>query len=175
MTVKDLCEIYMAEGTATRDLATTGEIYEAPLVWPDGASYVVFDGNRRVTCLKLLTDPKWAPSTELQAYFASLRKQWSGRFPASLMCHVETDRERIDDILYRRHNETQGGVGRIPWTDRMTSTFVDRTGKSGGVNVADEVERCLKDAGMLPRKNIPWSNRGFRIAGRRRSQRFLIG
>lgn len=140
-----------------RDLASTGEIYEAPLVWPDGASYIVFDGNRRVTCLKLLTNPKRAPSVELQAYFAALRKQWKGKFPTDLMCQVETDRERIDDILYRRHTGTQGGVGRIPWTDRMTSTFVDRTGKGGGVNVADEVERCLKDAGMLPRKKIPWS------------------
>lgn len=140
-----------------RDLATTGEIYEAPLVWPEGSHFIVFDGNRRVTCLKLLTDPKRAPSVELQEYFAGIRKQWKGTFPTDLMCQVETDRDRIDDILYRRHTGTQGGVGRIPWTDRMTSNFVDRTGKGGGVNVADEIERVLKEASLLPRKKIPWS------------------
>ena len=40
-----------------RDLAITGSIYEPPLVLPNGSSFVVFDGNRRVTCLKLLANP----------------------------------------------------------------------------------------------------------------------
>jgi hypothetical protein len=39
----------------------------------------------------------------------------------------------------------------------MTATFVERTGKGGGVNVADEIEKCLEAAGMLPAKKIPWS------------------
>ncbi|RUU39463.1 hypothetical protein EOD08_14825 [Mesorhizobium sp. M6A.T.Ca.TU.002.02.2.1] len=140
-----------------RDLVGTGEMYEAPLVWPSGGKFIVFDGNRRVTCLKLLADPKRAPSVELQEYFAGLRPQWNGTFPADLVCQIETDRERIDDILFRRHTGTQGGVGRSPWTDRMTANFVERTGKGGGVNVADEIEKRLKDVGMLPRKKIPWS------------------
>ena len=39
----------------------------------------------------------------------------------------------------------------------MTATFVDRTGKGGGVNVADEIEKRLSAAGMLPARKIPWS------------------
>lgn len=148
-------ETYMRN--LARDLASTGEMYEPPLVCSNGESYIVFDGNRRVTCLKLLAEPKRAPSVELQTFFADLRKKWPGRFPTELQCQVEADRERIDDILYRRHTGTQGGVGRSPWTDRMTANFVDRTGKGGGVNVADEIERRLRAAGMLPRRKIPWS------------------
>lgn len=30
-----------------KDLTETGEIYEPPLVWPDGTNYVVFDGMNR--------------------------------------------------------------------------------------------------------------------------------
>jgi hypothetical protein len=148
-------ETYMRN--LARDLASTGEIYEPPLVCPGGEAYQVFDGNRRVTCLKLLAEPKRAPSVELRAFFADLRGKWKGRFPVELQCQVETNRERIDDILYRRHTGTQGGVGRSPWTDRMTANFVERTGKGGGVNVADEIERRLRVAGMLPKKKIPWS------------------
>ncbi|MCR4269143.1 hypothetical protein [Nitratireductor sp. ZSWI3] len=140
-----------------KDLAETGEIYEPPLVWPDGTNYVVFDGNRRVTCLKLISQPKRAPSLELQAFFKGLKANWKGVFPDRLDCQVETDRERIDEILLRRHTGTRGGVGRNPWTDRMTATFVERTGKGGGVNVADEIEKRLEAAGMLPAKKIPWS------------------
>lgn len=148
-------ETYMRN--LARDLATTGEVYEPPLVCPSGDVYLVFDGNRRLTCLKLLAEPKRAPSVDLQDFFADLRKKWLGRFPTDLQCQVETNRERIDDILYRRHTGTQGGVGRSPWTDRMTANFVERTGKGGGVNVADEIERRLRAASMLPKKKIPWS------------------
>jgi len=140
-----------------KDLAETGEIYEPPLVWPDGANYIVFDGNRRVTCLKLMLQPKRAPSQELQAFFKGLKASWNGVFPDRVDCQIEGDRERIDEILLRRHTGTRGGVGRNPWTDRMTATFVERTGKGGGVNVADEIEKRLDAAGMLPAKKIPWS------------------
>ncbi len=140
-----------------KDLAETGEIYEPPLVWPVGTNYVVFDGNRRVTCLKLISQPKRAPSLELQAFFKGIKATWKGVFPDRLECQIEKDRERIDEILLRRHTGTRGGVGRSPWTDRMTSTFVERTGKGGGVNVADEIEKRLEASGMLPAKKIPWS------------------
>jgi hypothetical protein len=140
-----------------KDLTETGEIYEPPLVWPDGMNYIVFDGNRRVTCLKLILQPKRAPSLELQAFFKGLKANWKGVFPDRLDCQIETDRERIDEILLRRHTGTRGGIGRNPWTDRMTATFVERTGKGGGVNVADEIEKRLESAGMLPGKKIPWS------------------
>lgn len=148
-------ETYMRN--LAKDLAATGQIFEPPLVSPQGSKYVVFDGNRRVTCLKLLTEPTRAPSKELQDFFRALAATWNGVIPKELVCHVETNRERIDDILYRRHTGTQGGVGRSPWTDRMTANFVERTGKGGGPNVADEIEKRLKAASMLPTKRIPWS------------------
>ncbi len=140
-----------------KDLVKTGQIYEPPLVLSSGANFIVFDGNRRVTCLKLLTAPKRAPSAELQQFFAELKAKWPGTLPQELVCQVEADREQIDEILLRRHTGVQGGVGRSPWTDRMMANFMERTGKGGGINVADEVEKRLKEAGMLPRKKIPWS------------------
>ena len=141
-----------------KDIVDKGEIYELPLVSPDGPKFVVFDGNRRVTCLKLLENPRRAPTTELQSYFAGLRSNWKGAFPAEVQCQVELDRDRIDEILFRRHTGVQNGVGQSMWDDRMKSIFVGRTGKGGGVNVADEVERRLKDANLLPgRRKIPRS------------------
>lgn len=38
-----------------------------PLVASDGDAFTVFDGNRRVTCMKLLDDPRGALTQELQA------------------------------------------------------------------------------------------------------------
>lgn len=142
----------------TKDIVERGEIYEYPLVAPEKAKFIVFDGNRRVTCLKLLEDPRRAPTSELQVFFREQRELWQGTFPEEIACQVETDRDRIDEILFRRHTGTQNGVGQSTWDDRMKSTFVTRTGKGGGPSVADEIERRLADANLLPsRRKIPRS------------------
>jgi hypothetical protein len=141
------------------DIAETGGIYEPPLVFPDGSRFVVFDGNRRATCLKLINNPKRAPTQELQKFFADLRADWKGDLPSAIVCRVETDRDKIDEILFRRHTGSQGGVGQAKWDGRMKTTFVDRTGKGGGVNVADEIERRLGQVDLLPdRRKLPRSN-----------------
>lgn len=142
-----------------KDIVERGEIYEPPLVAPDDKKYIVFDGNRRVTCLKLLADPRRAPTIELQTYFAAQRAKWKGIFTDKIMCQVETDRDRIDEILFRRHTGTQNGVGQSTWDDRMKSNFVGRTGKGSGLHVADEIEKRLVAAGMWAGgKKIPRSN-----------------
>ena len=141
-----------------KDLVTMGEVFEPPLVFPNGDKFVVADGNRRTTCLKLLASPRRAPTVELQRFFADLRKQWKGKFPDKIECRVEADRDRVDDILYRRHTGVQGGIGQSNWNDRMKNNFVVRTGKSSGLNVADEIEKRLSSQGMLPSRRIPRSN-----------------
>ncbi|MDI6837218.1 MAG: hypothetical protein QMD99_16110, partial [Rhizobiaceae bacterium] len=141
-----------------KDIVDKGEIFELPLVSPEGSKFVVFDGNRRVTCLKLLADPRKAPNAELQEFFAEQKARWKGKFPEAVRCQVEANRERIDDILYRRHTGTQNGVGQSTWDDRMKATFVARTGQGNGTSVADEIEKRLKEANCLPgRRKIPRS------------------
>jgi hypothetical protein len=141
-----------------KDIVEQGEIYEYPLVSPEKSKFIVFDGNRRVTCLKLLDDPRRAPTTELQAFFREQKALWKGTFPTEILCQVETDRDRIDEILFRRHTGSQSGVGQSTWDDRMKATFVARTGKGSGPSVADEIEKRLAEANLLPsRRKIPRS------------------
>lgn len=141
-----------------RDIVEAGEIYEPPLVSPSGDKFVVFDGNRRVTCLKILEDNHRAPNVELQSYFSALKAKWRGHFPDRIMCQVELDRDRVDDILFRRHTGSQSGIGQSTWDDRMKANFVNRTGKGNAVSVADEVERRLVAANLMPsRRKLPRS------------------
>lgn len=141
-----------------KDIVETSEVYTPPLVAPDGDAFTVFDGNRRVTCMKLLDDPRKAPTQELQMFFGQLRSKWDGEFPDTLHCQVETDRDRIDDILFRRHTGVQSGVGQSTWDDRMKANFVNRTGRGGSVNVAEQIESMLSANGQLPtRRALPRS------------------
>lgn len=142
----------------TKDLVAKGEIFEPPLVFPEGDKFIVADGNRRTTCLKLLANPRRAPTVELQQFFAEQRKAWNGTLPTSIQCRVEQDRDRVDDILFRRHTGSQNGVGQSTWDDRMKNNFVIRTGKGSGTNVADEIEKRLSAAKLMPRRKIPRSN-----------------
>lgn len=139
------------------DICSEGKIHDAPLVSPEGDRFVVFDGNRRITCMKLIADPARAPTQDLQAYFRALHDSWRGEIPESITCQIEHDRDVIDAILYRRHTGSQGGVGQSDWDDRAKRNFVERTGQGGRVNVADEVESLLADAQQLPERQIPRS------------------
>ena len=142
-----------------KDIVTQGGVYDPPLVSPDAEKFIVFDGNRRVTCLKLLANPKRAPTVELQRFFGELWEKLADGFSDRIICQVEADRDRIDEILYRRHTGTQNGVGQSTWDDRMKANFVGRTGKASGLHVADEIERRLADANMWDRRRkIPRSN-----------------
>lgn len=137
------------------DIVAVGTIYDPPLVMLSGDSYIVFDGNRRVTCLKLLLNPDRAPTAELRAHFVELVA--GAVIPDRLTCQVENDRNLIDNILFRRHTGSQRGVGQLDWNDRAKLNFVERTGQGGSINVAAEVERFLAAAMRLPHGNIPWS------------------
>lgn len=141
-----------------KDIVDQGRIFEPPLVTPENDTFLVFDGNRRVTCLKLLAKPERAPTVPLQDYFKALREKWQGNVLNSILCQVEEDRDDIDNILYRRHTGTQNGVGQSKWDDRMKDNFVSRSGKVVGFNLADEIEQRLDAAGLRPKKKIPRSN-----------------
>ncbi|WP_421790912.1 hypothetical protein [Hyphobacterium sp.] len=134
------------------DIAESGGIFEEPLVLAeaDSETYVVFDGNRRVTCLKLILAPELAPTSELRTFFGELNSRHAANISDGVSCRVETDREIIDEIIYRRHTGVQGGVGQSKWDDRQKRTFVERTGRADGANVSDEIERLLREADMLP-------------------------
>jgi len=139
------------------DITRQRAIYDPPLVFPSDGVFVVFDGNRRVTCLKLILEPTRAPTQDLQRYFQRLRDEWSEELPDEITCQVEDDRDVIDAILHRRHTGTQQGIGQIDWNDRAKLNFAERTGRGGGVNVAADVERFLEAEDRLPEGAIPWS------------------
>ncbi len=141
-----------------RDIATSGRILEPPLVFPEGRHFVIMDGNRRVTCLKLLLDPRRAPTAELQQFFGNLHDGMRGRLIRRVECQVEEDRDQIDEILFRRHTGSNTGVGQSTWDDRAKTNFLERTGRNNRINVAERIENLLADAHRLPDRRIPRSN-----------------
>lgn len=143
----------------TKDIVKQRRVFEAPLVAPLGVKYVVFDGNRRVTCLKLLLNPDQAPA-KFRKFYIEERARWSGPLLSSIDCQIETDSETIDEILFRRHTGSQAGVGQSHWDDTAKDNFISRTGRRDGINLPEEIEKKLLEEGFidhvgsLPRSNL---------------------
>ncbi len=140
------------------DLANTRRLYEPPLVHSDGAKYMVFDGNRRMCCIKLFVDPALAPSESWKNFFTGLGSKEIVAAFSSISCEVETDLAVIDEMLYRRHTGSQDGVGRSQWDPEGKSFFLQRTGKAS-FGLGEAIERALKAEQLIPEKmELPWSN-----------------
>jgi hypothetical protein len=141
-----------------KDIATAKRLYERPLVRPDGTEYVVFDGNRRTCCIKLINDPSLSPSEDWAHFFTSQRTEELREIFNKIECEVETDLSIIDETLFRRHTGSQDGVGQSQWDPTGKSFFLQRTGKDS-VGLGQSIEQALKAEGLLAQQAVlPWSN-----------------
>ena len=138
-----------------------GVVFEEPLVMkhPSTGKYVVYDGNRRVTCLKLLHG--LVPShvqNPLKGKVDALKANNDFVFDTHIECRVETDIEVVNDILERRHTPGNSGAGQLKWDGHEKENFLERTGRSSKLNFAREMNRVLVEEGYLaPEDRIPLS------------------
>jgi hypothetical protein len=143
----------------TADIVKTKRLYERPLVQNEtNGKYLVFDGNRRTCCIKLLLDPSLAPSEEWVDFFTSQRTDEIESLFREIECEIESNIDVIDETLFRRHTGSQDGVGQSQWDPAGKSFFLQRTGKDS-VGLGQSIERALKAESLIPENlELPWSN-----------------
>lgn len=83
--------------------------------------YIVAEGNRRTCALKLLNDPKKAPSIESQKYFQSLAQ--NANLPNKFSVVVFPDKEAARPWLELRHLGLQDGAGMKSWDSAQKNRF----------------------------------------------------
>jgi len=76
--------------------------------------YTVLEGNRRITSLKVLTNPSIAHGTPDSAAFAKLSKEFLKK-PIRLVECVELSDTEAKEWIRRRHYKGQGGIGSLDW------------------------------------------------------------
>ncbi len=139
----------------------SGTILEEPLVMRKTGSdkYIVYDGNRRVTCLKLLHGLVTEDITNpLQKKIETLKAK-NTEFDTYVECRVETDLDVVNDLLEYRHTPGNSGAGQLKWDGHEKENFLERTGRTNKINFAREVNRILIEGGYLASSDrIPLSN-----------------
>jgi hypothetical protein len=109
----DARKIYrLAEHIAQNGLDPT----ELQLLAPDGdGRYIVLEGNRRLTALKLLQKPDLCPDSRLARSFFELHEGIGGSLPEEIDCSIVTSREDGNMWIELKHTGENRGIGRVGW------------------------------------------------------------
>lgn len=107
-----------------QDIAQNGLTTAPILVKPKGdGRYVVMDGNRRITALKLLNDPSLCPIERLKPRLRGLHAAHKASIPASVDIFSSSSDEAIAREVLARHSGAQGGVGQLDWSAYLRTVF----------------------------------------------------
>ena len=116
----------------------------------DGQDFVVLEGNRRLSALKVLSNPDLLAGTDLpETTKKALVREASGFQPLEvepLRCVRFDDRDEANDWIRRRHTGVAGGEGRINWKpleiqrfsgDYTTIDVIDFVGRNASYSTTD--------------------------------------
>lgn len=101
------------------------------LVYPsedESGFFVIAEGNRRVTALKLLLSPKMAPNEKIKKAFEKLKITQSKDIKIIDNC-VVFDNDDYQHWVNLKHTGQNGGVGRVEWTAPEKARHMARNGK----------------------------------------------
>lgn len=98
--------------------------------------YIVRDANRRVSCIKMLRTPQEykdiLEDKDLKT-IQQLGDDFNGNIPDTLEVIVfrENEEEKLKEILARKHDGPQDGVGTLPWPSSAKARFFGRKDFTG--------------------------------------------
>ena len=111
----------------------------------DGQDFVVLEGNRRLSALKVLSNPDVLAGTELSDSVIKPLVREAAGFDRShvepIRCVRFDDREQANEWIRRRHTGVAGGEGRITWKPLDIQRF------SNDYTTVDVVEFVGRNAG----------------------------
>jgi hypothetical protein len=102
-----------------KDILQEGGVSPGEPIWVTRAEttgYIVIEGNRRVTALKLLETPTLADGTLVEKEFRVLAQQFALKPIRELTAVVFPTYESADNWRRRRHLSTESGVGLQRWS-----------------------------------------------------------
>lgn len=151
-----------------QDIAIHGLNPAAPvLVKPydaNGKQWVVREGNRRITALKLIIEPSLVSSdlAKLRREFQQLGSLIDIKLLQNVPCVVLEDEDQINKWVALAHMGENGGVGTVGWNAQQTSRFRSIVGKTDmrlafldELRLSEDVPQSLKDRiGSIKKTNF---------------------
>ncbi|AFI89924.1 hypothetical protein EXT68_03750 [Pectobacterium parmentieri] len=99
------------------------------LLMPNGnGKWVVKDGNRRITSLKLLNNPDLCPLETLRSKIRLISKSNKENIPKHIDCLSSSDSDAIAKEVISRHSGALGGAGQLDWSAYLRTVYLLNTG-----------------------------------------------
>ena len=140
-----------------RDIALHGLSPEHILLTPNGeGKWVVRDGNRRVTVLKLLTRPSLClPNEQLYNIIQRIATDMPVKLGEVVNCIACDDEETIVDYLRRKHTGENAGIGQVRWDALLISLFNVHVGVVDQNRRAAQLILWAEDHGLSVGNDFP--------------------
>lgn len=107
------------------------------MVTPDENSsrFTVLEGNRRVTTLKLLSNPSLIGDSHegLRRRFQKISKDNDLGNLKTITCAVFNSSDEADVWIKRKHAGEQGGIGTVTWNAQQKDRFEERVGGKSSI------------------------------------------
>lgn len=141
---KEMCNL-------AEDIAENGlNPFEFPIVWYDERvkKYIVIEGNRRITCIKLMTQYK--NNEELVKIKKDIKTIYQLKmyddFDGSVQCVEYEDLNEAKAVLAKIHQDINEGVGRKGWdTYAKENNKASRGIKTKAYSIIEFVKRYIND------------------------------
>ena len=149
--VVNLAEDILGKGTDPSSL---------PIVTPEPDepdTYVVLEGNRRLSALRVLDNPDRAsnvlPAPTLKR-LRELAKDFAEAPIAAVTCVVFEDREAADHWILLKHRGEQKGRGVVPWDTVEAARFEERRGQASRNAAAIAAVDLVRKSGKLDAETL---------------------
>ena len=98
----------------------------------DGRGFIVKEGNRRITALKLIENPSLAQNKTVESTFEKIKK--ARKFSVLSVDCVVYDDEGYNHWINLKHTGQNEGAGRVGWTTPEQLRFMARNGTESFAN-----------------------------------------
>lgn len=94
----------------------------------DSGKWIVKDGNRRITSLKLLNNPELCKVESLREKIITIRQKHLDNIPDRIDCLVSDNQKAIEDEVISRHSGALGGAGQVDWSSYLRTIYLINSG-----------------------------------------------
>jgi len=129
------------------------------VVLKDGdGHWVVKDGNRRITALKVLNNPSEAPTDHYKHIFEDLKSNTDRNKGLDKVDCLTADEETVRKYMELEHMGPQDGIGQINWGAIEKENLLADSGEKYAYPQGMAVREYLISKGVAEAKNIPITN-----------------
>ena len=134
---------------------------EKIVIWQDGKNLIALEGNRRLTCYKLLSNPELAKDKNNRLYkkLIELKEKISISDSYELECVISSDKNLCYRFLDRKHNKKNNEVN---WGEVERSNYQVRRGsKNANLIIKSALSNYLKELDIPEEKVSQVLGKGF--------------